>query len=101
MHGRDGEKISASWLSLTQHTSPLSGSIQTVKTLAKIAVEKSVTDFMRKKEKWTNKKNDMHEDVHFSLTQYNYSYPMFVPNFKIIGAVVPEKSLTKKILEKK
>ena len=23
-------------------------------------------------------------------------YPMFVPNFKILGAVVPEKSLTKK-----
>ena len=24
------------------------------------------------------------------------SYPMFVPNFKILGTVVPEKSLTKK-----
>ena len=27
---------------------------------------------------------------------YNKSYPTFVPNFKILGAVVPEKSLTKK-----
>ena len=25
------------------------------------------------------------------------SYPMFVPNFKILGAVVPEKFLTKKV----
>ena len=30
----------------------------------------------------------------FSLTQCNKSYPTFVPNFKILGAVVPEKSLT-------
>ena len=28
------------------------------------------------------------------LRQYKWSYPMFVPNFKILGAVVPEKSLT-------
>ena len=33
---------------------------------------------MRKKEKWTNNENDMHEDVHFPLTQYNYPYTMFV-----------------------
>ena len=26
---------------------------------------------------------------------YNLSYLMFVPNFKILGQVVPEKSLTK------
>ena len=30
----------------------------------------------------------------FSLTQCNMSYPTFVPNFKILGAVVPEKYLT-------
>ena len=29
------------------------------------------------------------------LTQYNLSYLMFVPNFKSLGKVVPEKSLTK------
>ena len=28
------------------------------------------------------------------FTQYNKSYPTSVPNFKILGAVVPEKSLT-------
>ena len=28
------------------------------------------------------------------FTQYNKSYPTFVPNFKILGAAVPEKSLT-------
>ena len=27
---------------------------------------------------------------------YNMSFPKFVPNFKILGSVVPEKSLTKK-----
>ena len=32
-------------------------------------------------------------------TQYNLSYLMFVPNFKILGQVVPEKSLTKNIGE--
>ena len=30
------------------------------------------------------------------LLQYKKSYPKFVPNFKILGAVVPKKSLTKK-----
>ena len=29
----------------------------------------------------------------FSFTQYNRSYPTFVPNLKILGTVVPEKSL--------
>ena len=29
------------------------------------------------------------------ITQYNLSYLMFVPKFKILGKVVPEKSLTK------
>ena len=32
---------------------------------------------------------------HMWLIQYNLSYLMFVPNFKILGQVVPEKSLTK------
>ena len=31
-----------------------------------------------------------------SHTQYNMLYPTFVPNFKILGLVVHEKSLTKK-----
>ena len=38
----------------------------------------------------------------FFYTQYNLSYPMFVPNFKILSTVVPEKPLmTKKKMEKK
>ena len=39
-----------------------------------------------KKEKWTNKGTDK---------PYNLSFLMFVPNFKILGQVVLEKSLTK------
>ena len=31
-----------------------------------------------------------------SLTQYNKSYSMFVPTFKILGRVAPETPLTKK-----
>ena len=31
----------------------------------------------------------------FFYTQYNLSYLVFVPNFKTLGQVVPEKSLTK------
>ena len=42
------KRISASWFSLTQHTSPLSGFIQNLKSLALIAGEKSVVDFYEK-----------------------------------------------------
>ena len=42
-----------------------------------------------------NKKgNDKQQHVDVSFTQYNKSYPTFVPNFKILDKVVPEKSLT-------
>ena len=51
-----------------------------------------------KKEKRTNKENDKHESADSVFKQYNKSYPMFVQNFKILGAIVPEKSLTKKSL---
>ena len=68
LHGRDGQKkeISASWFSLTQNTFPLSELIQNLKILALIAGEGSVT-FMRKKENWTNKGNDKHEDAYSLL----------------------------------
>ena len=42
-----------------------------------------------------DKANDNQEEAD-SPTQYNKLYPTFVPNFKILGLVVPEKSLTKK-----
>ena len=64
---------------------------------ALIEAEKSVTKiFIGEKEKWTNNGNDKQEGGWFSLTQYNKLYPIFVPNFKILGSVVPQKSLTKK-----
>ena len=47
------------------------------------------------KEKWTNKGTDSNMWLNF-YTLYNLSYElMFVPNFKILGQVVLEKSLTK------
>ena len=57
------KKISSSWFSLIQHTSPLSGYIQNLKTLALIAGEYYVVNFMRKKENKTNKWNDTQEDA--------------------------------------
>ena len=60
----------------------------------------SVTkNFIGEKEKWINKANVKHEGAD-SLTQY-MSYSMFVQNFKILGRVVPEKSLTKNFIGEK
>ena len=64
--------------------------IQNVKTLA----EKSVTKIIFKKKK-NGQINGMIDSL---LQQYNMSYPMFVPNFKILNAVVHEKSFTEKSL---
>ena len=54
---------------------------------------------MRKKEKWTNKDKDK-DEAGFAFTQYK-SYPMFIPNFKIVGEVVAEKYVQKILFEKK
>ena len=73
--------------------------IPNFKILGTVVPKKSLTKhFTGEKEKWTNKGKDKHEDADFVLhyALYNKSYPMFVPNFKILGAVFPEKSLTKK-----
>ena len=51
--------------------------------------------FNWKEEKWTNNRTDKQYVAEFFYTQYSLSYLMFVPNFKILGQVVPEKSLTK------
>ena len=48
--------------------------------------------FIGEKDKWTNKGNDKQQ--HADSLLHNKSYPTFLPNFKILGAVVPEKSLT-------
>ena len=50
-----------------------------------------------KKEKWINKRTVKQYVADFFYTQYNLSYLMFVPNFKIRGLVVPKKYLTKNI----
>ena len=46
--------------------------------------------FIGEKEKCTNKGNDKQEEA-----DSNMFYLTFVPNFKILDSVVPEKSLTK------
>ena len=67
---------------------------QHLKTLALIEAKKFVTEnLLGEKEKWTNK-GIIRAACWFSFTQYNKSYPTFVPNFKILGTVVPEKFLT-------
>ena len=52
------------------------------------------TTLIGKKEKWTNKTTDKQYVAEFIIHIVNLSYLMFVPNFKILGQVVPEKSLT-------
>ena len=67
--------------------------IQNLKTLALIEAEIYVTEnLLGEKEKWTNKGNDSSMLILFYTTQHNKSFPTFVPNFKILGTVVPEKS---------
>ena len=55
------------------------GLLQNVKILALIAAEKSVA--MRKKENWTNKGNDKHEDTH-SLSHNTRSQSNVCTNFQ-------------------
>ena len=50
--------------------------------------------FIEEKKKCTNKGNTKHEDADFSYTIQQVN----VPNFKILGRVVPEKSLVEKSL---
>ena len=53
-------------------------------------------NFIGKKEKWTNKGTDKPYVANLFNAKYNLSYLMFIPNFKILGQAVPEKSETKK-----
>ena len=48
-----------------------------------------------KKEKWANKWNDKQYVADFFIHNLYLPYLMFVPNFQILGHVVPENSLTK------
>ena len=61
--------------------------IQNLK-MALIEAEKFVTEnLLGEKENLTSKGNDKQQHIF-------KSYPTFVPNFKILGTVIPEKSLT-------
>ena len=78
----------------TQYTWPLSRCIRNLKTLALIEAEKSVTEnLIGEKEKWTNKGKGKHQEAN-SLLHNATRHTQFVPNFKILGAVIPDKSLT-------
>ena len=71
--------------------------IQNLKTLALIEAKKFVTEnLLGEKEKWTNKGNDKQQYAD-SLLHNTTSHTHFVPNFKISGTVVPEKSLIKEM----
>ena len=61
------KKSSASWFSLTQHSSPLPGFIQNLKTLALITGEKSDRFLWETKKNGQIKRNDKHEDAHSLL----------------------------------
>ena len=78
------------------------------KILSQVVSEKSLTE-----KKFTDRQTDRQTNIRtekaktiYSLytsytggiinTQYNLSYLMFVPNFKILSQVVSEKSLTEK-----
>ena len=52
--------------------------------------------FIGKKEKWTNKRTDKPYVANSLIHSTTCHTLMIVPNFKILGTVVPEKSLTKK-----
>ena len=95
-NGKSIKLISASWFSFPRYNWPLSRRIQKLKTLAPIiGVEKSVIEnLIGEKEKWTNKGNDKEEDDNSLLLNTTSHTTTFIPNIKILGKVVPEKSLT-------
>ena len=68
---------------------------QNLKTLALIEAKKFVTEnLLGEKEKWTNKGIISSSMLILFYTIQQVIYTTFVPNFKILGTVVPEKSLT-------
>ena len=55
----------------------------------------------KKNEKWTIKGNDKYEDADSLLHDTTSHTQCLFKIYKILGAAVPEKSLTKKLLENK
>ena len=104
---RDGkkEKVKKKAIVVSQDTSTLCRCTQNLKTLALLGAEKSVAKKnIGKNDKITNKGNDKYKDANSLLYKYKKSYPMFVRNLKIlgeVGAVFPEKSLTKNFIGEK
>ena len=99
MKKRRQKLITASWFSSTQYTWPLSRCIQTLKTLAIIRAENSVTEIViGEKEKLTNKGNDKQQHADSLLHNTSSHTQHFLPSFKILRAVVPEKSSTQNSL---
>ena len=72
--------------------------VQSFKILRQVAPEKYLTEYVREKEKWTNKGTDKQYVAvfFFVVAQYNPSLISFVLNFRILSQVVAEKSLTEK-----
>ena len=64
--------------------------IRNFKILGQVALEISLMKYLIGEKKRTTEGNDKHEDADFSYT-IQWLYPMFETNFKILGAVVPEK----------
>ena len=76
--------------------------IQNLKTLAQIEAEKSVTEnFVREKEKWINEGTDKQYVADSLLHSTTCHYQALYQNFKILGQVVPEKSLTENFVKEK
>ena len=78
--------------SVPQYTWPLSRSTQ--KTLSLIEAEKSVTETLTGEKVNEQIKGMINSRRLVLYTHYNKSYPTFVPNVKILGAIVTEKFLT-------
>ena len=90
-----GGKINLSILGFLSHNAlGHSEGVYKLWRLALIGAEKSVTEILIGEKEKRTKGNGKQEEADY-LTQYK-SYPTFVPNFKIVGAVIAEKSLTKK-----
>ena len=90
-------KINISFFAVPQYTWPLPMCIQNWKTLALIEAKKFVAEnLLGEKEKWTNKAMIISSRLilFYTFNDTTNHTQQFVPNFKILGAVVPEKSLT-------
>ena len=66
---------------------------QNYKILGEVVREKSLTKYFIGKKGNGQIKRMIRWECWLFLTRYMRSYPIFVPNFEILGAVVPKRSL--------